>query len=131
MEEARALRSRIKGVEKLVGDALLEKQNAKERPDRAVQIAADHSEDEKIQKLCEERHNQHASRVLILGELERSVEEERNALQRESAHLAQSALLNFIQSKRYTPSPLNFAKAMAGLPYISWRQSISRCEKHQ
>jgi hypothetical protein len=130
MEEARALRSRISGLEMLVRDALHEQQSAKERLDRAVQIAAN-SEDEKIQKLCKERHNQHASRVLILEELERSVEEERHVLQRESAHLAQSALLNFIRSKRYTLSPLNFAQAMAGLPYISWRRSISRCKEHQ
>lgn len=49
-EEARALRARIKGLEKLARNALLEMQKAKERLDRAIQIAAEHSQDERIQK---------------------------------------------------------------------------------
>jgi hypothetical protein len=131
MEEARALRARIKALEKLARDALLEMQRAKERLDRAIQIAAEHSQDGNIQKLCKERSEQYASRAAILGELEHEIEAERNSAREQGAHLAQSALLSFVRDKRCKKLPLNFAQAMAGLPYISWRQSNSRCKEHQ
>jgi hypothetical protein len=50
-------------------------------------------------------------------------------VRRQEAHIAQSELLDFIGSKRYTLSPLSFANAMAGLPFISWRQSAARCRR--
>jgi hypothetical protein len=40
---------------------------------------------------------------------------------------AQSELLDFINSRRHRLNPLNFANAMAGVPYMAWRQSRKRC----
>jgi hypothetical protein len=37
--------------------------------------------------------------------------------------------LDFIGSGRYRLVPLNFANAMAGLPYMRWRQSLNRCQR--
>lgn len=53
------------------------------------------------------------------------------ALEQQEAYFAQSELLDFIQSRRYAFTPLSFASAMAGLPYISWRQSCNRCAGFQ
>ena len=47
----------------------------------------------------------------------------------EQAYVAQTELLKFILSGRYSFTPLNLANAMAGLPYMQWRQSSKRCGK--
>lgn len=51
-------------------------------------------------------------------------------LEDEEAYFAQSELLDFIRSGRYSPTPENFAGAMAGLPFMSWRQSAIRCSQN-
>src|SRR5262249_42422831 len=43
----------------------------------------------------------------------------------------QTELLRFILSRRYSFTPLNIANAMAGLPYMQWRQSSKRCGRMQ
>lgn len=48
-------------------------------------------------------------------------------LEQQEAYFAQSELWAFISSRKYAFTPLSFASAMAGLPYISWRQSRDRC----
>ncbi len=45
----------------------------------------------------------------------------------EAAGFAQTELLRFILDRRYELTPINFANAMAGLPYMAWRQSFKRC----
>jgi hypothetical protein len=45
------------------------------------------------------------------------------------AYFARTEFLRFLKSKRYTLNPLNIANALAGLPYIGWRQSAKRCKK--
>jgi len=59
----------------------------------------------------------------IAGECERV----HRCLEHEEGYFAQSELLDFIRSGRYSPTPENFAGAMAGLPFMSWRQSAIRC----
>lgn len=43
------------------------------------------------------------------------------------AFFARAELANFCTEKRYMRNPFNAANALAGLPYIGWRQSIDRC----
>ncbi len=45
----------------------------------------------------------------------------------EESGFAQTELLRFILDRRYELTPINFANAMAGLPYMAWRQSFKRC----
>ena len=45
----------------------------------------------------------------------------------EEAGFAQQELMRFILEGRYELTPLNLANAMAGLPYMAWRQSFKRC----
>jgi hypothetical protein len=46
------------------------------------------------------------------------------------ATFARSEFVRFCTSNRYRVTPLNIANALAGLPYIGWRQSANRCKKH-
>jgi hypothetical protein len=50
-----------------------------------------------------------------------------STVERQEAYLAQTELLEFIESDRYASTPVNFANAMAGIPRISWRISSLRC----
>ena len=45
----------------------------------------------------------------------------------ERAFFAQNELLHFLQSGRYSFTPIKLANAMAGLPDMGWRQSAKRC----
>ncbi len=42
---------------------------------------------------------------------------------------AETEVFKLIQSRNYRLTPKTFANAMAGLPYIGWRQSRKRCAK--
>ena len=42
---------------------------------------------------------------------------------------AETEVFKLIQSRNYRLTPQTFANAMAGLPYIGWRQSLKRCAK--
>jgi hypothetical protein len=46
------------------------------------------------------------------------------------AGFARVEFVRFCRSNRYRLTPLNLANALAGLPYIGWRQSAARCRKH-
>jgi len=45
------------------------------------------------------------------------------------AYDAETEVFKLIQSRNYRLTPKTFANAMAGLPYIGWRQSLKRCAK--
>jgi hypothetical protein len=45
------------------------------------------------------------------------------------AYFARAEFARFCKSKRYRLTPLNVANALAGLPYIGWRQSMQRCQR--
>jgi hypothetical protein len=46
------------------------------------------------------------------------------------ASFARDEFARFCGSNRYRLEPMNIANALAGLPFIGWRQSITRCKKH-
>jgi len=46
------------------------------------------------------------------------------------ASFTRAEFVRFCTSNRYRLTPLNIANALAGLPYISWRQSVLRCKRH-
>jgi len=45
------------------------------------------------------------------------------------ASFARGEFIRFCKSNRYRLTPLNIANALAGLPYVGWRQSAKRCKK--
>jgi len=63
----------------------------------------------------------------------RKVNSERESLRAELKNLgacyAETEVFKLIQSRNYRLTPKTFANAMAGLPYIGWRQSLKRCAK--
>jgi hypothetical protein len=65
----------------------------------------------------------------VVGLTER-IEHINEDIRRQDAFIAQSEFLDFLRSKRYAFNPLNIANAIAGLPLITWRQSVTRCQKH-
>jgi hypothetical protein len=46
------------------------------------------------------------------------------------ASFARDEFARFCGSNHYRLEPMNIANALAGLPFIGWRQSITRCKKH-
>jgi hypothetical protein len=50
-------------------------------------------------------------------------------LQQQEAAFARIEVIRFVKSKRYKLSLHNVANAIAGLPYMGWRQSFARCSR--
>ena len=50
-------------------------------------------------------------------------------LELKQSAFARNEVLNFLKSKRYALTPKNFAFAIAGLPFMGWRQSMKRSIK--
>jgi hypothetical protein len=48
-------------------------------------------------------------------------------LRDQEAYVSRSELLDFLLCKKYAVTPRNLANALAGLPWMKWRQSVSRC----
>jgi hypothetical protein len=108
---------------------------AREKTRRALRIAETAlqcrgtEEEIKVQSECQLR----ALRLHEIEEEHRRIAEKwervHRCLEDEEGHFAQSELLDFIRSRRYSPTPENFGGAMAGLPFMSWRQSAIRCSQ--
>jgi hypothetical protein len=47
------------------------------------------------------------------------------------AYFARAEVVDFCQSDRYKLTPVNIANAIAGLPYMGWRQSVKRTQPHK
>ena len=54
----------------------------------------------------------------------------KNELDQSEASIARGEVLRFCRSKRYELNPVNLANAVAGLPFMGWRQSMRRCTAH-
>lgn len=90
---------------------------------------ADPNEKEAIQTEAKRRKEY----LIQLAENLRKLESDRDALNKkmldQEAHFSRSELLDFLLSGRYAINPRNMADALAGLPFMKWRQSYSRCSK--
>jgi len=54
--------------------------------------------------------------------------EMQQALQDGEAYFARAEFVGFCRSHRYRITPVNTANALAGLPFMGWRQSAKRCK---
>jgi len=128
-QDLRALKRKWSGERSRLGLAIQEEREEKKRLDRAEGALRDDGSDDKLEELCEQRKRRHAmAREHVAGLTER-LEHINENIRRQEAFLAQSEFLDFLRSKRYAFNPLNIANAIAGLPYIGWRQSMTRCQK--
>ncbi len=89
------------------------------------------SDKDEIGTLCEQRERELAKATAKQHECDLLLDALRDDLKLQEADFAQSELLKFILSERHRLTPLNFANAMAGLPFIGWRQSDKRCSGHK
>jgi hypothetical protein len=97
--------------------------------EQAERAATQFPTNPKIQDL-QQRAQRNADYVLKrIAKLNVRVDQLRTELRRREAHFSQSEMLEFLQSDRYSFIPLNIAKAMAGVPRITWRQSAARLAK--
>jgi hypothetical protein len=99
------------------------------RARNALQQAKDESETAQIKSICQERDQALQAFSANYGKLQQEERDLRDQMMDQLAYIAQSELLAFIHSHRYTVNPVNLANAMAGLPNMGWRQSTKRCQK--
>jgi hypothetical protein len=100
-----------------------------ERAKNALQQAKDESETAQIKSICQDRDHALQASSANYEKLQQEERDLRDQMMNQWAYIAQSELLAFIHSHRYTINPVNLANAMAGLPNMGWRQSTKRCQK--
>lgn len=96
--------------------------------ERALQIAKGTTQQRMVERRHASRTEAHDQLKLKRIDLEQQLRTLSEHMTEIGAGFAQEELLNFILERRYKLKPLNFANAMAGLPYIAWRQSFKRCK---
>jgi hypothetical protein len=92
-------------------------------------LAGQWSEGEKaiIQEKRDERKSEFdraGAECLSLNNRQKDLQE---TLRDSEAYFARAEVARFCKSRRYRLNPLRVANALAGLPFIGWRQSAKRC----
>ena len=128
--ELRAYRQTTQGVRARLRDAVKEERKRQEALERARGALSDRGLDEKLDQLCSQRQRAHAMVQEEVAGLNQRLEQMEETLRQQEAFIAQSEFVDFLRSGRYTVTPTNLANALAGLPYIAWRQSANRCQKN-
>ena len=107
----------------------------RERLDRArnalQQQAKNGAETAQIESICQQREQILQAFCANYERLQQEERDLRDQMMNQRAYIAQTELLSFIHSHRYTVNPVNLANAMAGLPNMNWRQSTKRCQKFE
>lgn len=129
LRELREQRRADSGLRIEFRKALLEEREAKELLDNVLGALRDQLSDASTERALHSYQRRYTAAQTRVDDLRARIDTSENSLRAKGAYVAQAGLLDFIESKRYTLSPLSFANAMAGLPFISWRQSASRCVK--
>jgi len=101
-----------------------------ERARMALKQVQSTPDEDEISTFCEQRERELAEATAKWQECDLRLDALRDDLDLQEAEFAQSELLKFILSGRRALTPLSFANAMAGLPFIGWRQSDKRCSRH-
>jgi hypothetical protein len=84
-----------------------------------------------IEQVFKRRNTEHRSAKHLSRELSQKERLLSKRFRNERAFFAQTELLSFLRSGRYSFTPVNLANAMAGLPDMGWRQSAKRCSSHK
>lgn len=131
--ELRKLRKRVDDAKERYRCNFIRSQHAQEKCERALQAWT--GESDTVKRVQLETIRRGLARDYEEAEsLQQSSFAEWNSLRAErrqrEAHFAQSEILRFIQSSRREFTPLNVARAMAGLPFITARISSERCTRH-
>lgn len=84
---------------------------------------------ERIQSEADRRKARLAELELSLRKAEGDRDSLDKKLRDQEAYFYPAELLDFLHSRRYAVEPRNLANALAGLLYMQWRQSYSRCSQ--
>ena len=115
----RAVRSHLENQRKLVAEAQKALAQAGDRQEAMDVVTAElTARTEKLKKFESE-----------LRKIESKSESLGVELKNLEACYAETEVFKLLQSRNYRLTPKTFANAMAGLPYIGWRQSRKRCAK--
>ena len=101
--------------------------NVRDRRDRIQGALLDSGSDDLLQRKCDECEENHSRTLEYLQQLQKLLNELTEEQRSRASYISQIELLNFIMCKRYTLTPLSISNAIAGLPFITWRQSTARC----
>jgi hypothetical protein len=128
----RVLRRKIRKLNNECYEAFQAKQPANDALQQA-QLALTNCSEANLKRLkleCTKRHRQANN----INERYAALDQERNILAAElqqlEAAFAQSELLKIVRSSRYSYTPLHLANGLAGVPYIGWRHSVTRCSQN-
>ena len=83
---------------------------------------------QRLTDLCRRVHTELSKRKETLHRCDEGRRTLKKTIKDTEAHFAQTELLEFVLSERYVFNPLNFANATAGLPFMSWRNSVRLCK---
>jgi hypothetical protein len=127
-----AIRRRLARLNRSIRDAYEFQQQRRESLDRAESALAQQVSQDNQERIAAEREKRlQAFRSAEAEYL--AVNSRRDKLEQQlkdgEAHFARTEFVRFCKSRRYTLNPLNTANALAGLPFIGWRQSAKRCRK--
>jgi hypothetical protein len=127
-----AMRRRLARLNESVRTAYefhLKRKESLDRAERAMAQSTSQDEKELIAAEREKRlqafRSAEAEHLAANGRREKLEQQLRDG----EAHFARTEFVRFCKSRRYTLNPLNTANALAGLPFIGWRQSAKRCKK--
>lgn len=97
--------------------------------DRIRGALLDSRSDDLLQRKCDENEERYSTGLEYLQQLQKLLNEQMEEQRSRESYISQSELLKFIISKRHELTPLSISNAIAGLPFITWRQSTVRCMK--
>ena len=134
IEKLRLTKSHVFSLSQKVHTAYSVSQQSAESLSR-VQAAVQHADTKRQKKellaISEQRKLEHANAQKNYEEVQKQDRLLRAKYDEENASFAQNELLHFIQSDRYSFTPIKLANAMAGLPEMGWRQSAKLCAPHK
>jgi hypothetical protein len=145
--EVRQTREKFKAAKKTEALLSLESQNANQSAQNARTAfdaaVAEYKEGPDAKQ--SQRRLKEIAKQLRLEELEKQAQELRTGFQAahemretlesllgsQEAWLARNEVISFVRDRdrRYSKTPANFAKAMAGLPFYDWLYSLRKCQR--
>lgn len=126
--ELEALEKQEKKISALTRTAFEQEQVAREKLETATHAVNADPANEQLQLFKHRKEQQYSSAHNQLSALREEGERLDAKKKQKQAFYSQSELLDFIHSGRYSLTPMNYAKAMAGVPWVSWRQSAERLQ---
>lgn len=127
--ELRRRRKQLHALYVRRNDAVQVEHVAREYLATLIQGAFPSRGDERLEKAIAQRERQSALAAQDVQRFNDEIALLEVELKDREAGIWQAQLLEFLLSKRYAITPANIASAMAGVPYVTWRQSVLRSSK--